>query len=96
MSTGNRNRTSAGSGGTSLDLEYFRSKLTETLEILETRETAIKKDVRSGLNSDSKERAVQLENSDVLNALSDDASIQINAVRHALAKNVVRRLSKAV
>lgn len=85
----NRDRTSepvADSQESHLDYGYFRRVLTETLDVLRGREAAIKRDVRSGLNSDSKERAVQLENSEVLNALSSDASTQIEAIHQALAR----------
>ena len=69
-----------------IDFEYFKRELTDALGVIKGREAAIRKDVRGGLNSDSKERAVQLENSEVLNALSDDAYLQIEAINRALAR----------
>ncbi len=84
MTTSDRDQANAGNAQSRLDVDFFRRTLSDSLAVLQGRETAIRKDVRSGLNSDSKERAVQLENSEVLNALSDDAHEQIQAVRHAL------------
>ncbi len=86
MTTNERSANPGKAGRTGLDLAFFRRTLTESLDVLQGREAAIRKDVRSGLNSDSKERAVQLENSEVLNALSDDAHEQIEAIRHALSR----------
>jgi RNA polymerase-binding transcription factor DksA len=75
-----------GSSGPHLDYDYFRRTLNNALDVLKGREAAIRKDVRSGLDSDSKERAVELENSEVLNALSDDAYLQIQAIQQALSR----------
>ena len=86
MKSKNSDKVSEGSSQPKLDLDYFRRTLDDALSVLQGRENAIRKDVRSGLNPDSKERAVQLENSEVLNALSDDAHTQIEAVKIALSR----------
>ena len=86
MTNKKHDKVPEGSPQSRLDYEYFRRTLNDALGVLQGRETAIRKDVRSGLNSDSKERAVQLENSEVLNALSDDAHLQIEAVKLALSR----------
>lgn len=86
MSTEKSDPSAHASQNGQLDYEYFRKQLNDALAVLKGREAAIKKDVRSGLDSDSKERAVELENSEVLNALSNDAYMQIEAVQRALAR----------
>ena len=86
MSTVKSDKMFEETSNSSLDYDFFKNLLTERLEALTTREVAIRHDVRRGLNSDSAERAVELENADVLNALSDGAMSQIEEINFALAR----------
>ncbi len=47
---------------------------------------AIKRDFAQGLDADSKERAVQLQNAEVLNALMLQAQKELNEVNQKLVK----------
>jgi len=53
---------------------------------LQARLDAIKKDYRRGLNSDSEERAVELENAEVLEAIAKSTANELQGIEKRLAE----------
>lgn len=70
----------------SLDTTPYRARLLESREQLRSRLTALKRDVRAPLDSDSEEQATQLENRDVELALDDEARAELADIERALAR----------
>ena len=64
----------------------IRQALTNKLDELTARLERITKNVRSGLDSDSEERAKQLEDSEVVDALGNDARTEIAKIKVALRR----------
>ncbi|NVJ59590.1 MAG: hypothetical protein HWE27_04325 [Gammaproteobacteria bacterium] len=62
-----------------------REKLLRQRQTLQERVEAIKQDFKSGLPADSEERAQQLENADVLNALMQHALKEIEKIDSKLS-----------
>jgi DnaK suppressor protein len=61
------------------DLEQKQAELTD-------RVSRIKKDITSGLDSDSQEQATQLENQEVLDALANEATSELSQINAALQR----------
>lgn len=66
--------------------ESEKSRLIEKRNELRLRLDAIEKDYRKGLDADSEERAVQLENADVQEAIAKSASEELQRIDEELAK----------
>ncbi len=66
------------------NIEQLKKKRDELRERLE----AIEKDYRAGLDADSKERAVQLENAEVLNEISRSTAEELENIEKEIAKLV--------
>ena len=64
----------------------IRLRLEEKLGELTARLERITRNVRSGLDSDSEERAKQLEDSEVVDALGNDARTEIEKIKVALRR----------
>lgn len=62
------------------------AELLERREILERRIRAIRSDLGRGLDDDSVERAVEVENDEVLAGLEHDACVELRAISAALAR----------
>ncbi len=65
-----------------MNLEQLKHKKAE----LEARIEAIKNDFRQGLDHDSEERAVQLENAEVLNELMKQAMEELSEINAKLSR----------
>lgn len=65
-------------------MKYSVEQLQQRKLELEQRIKAIKADFAEGLDADSEERAVQLENAEVLNALMRQALDELAKVNHQL------------
>lgn len=63
-----------------------RGRLEEQLAVLTARLERITTNVRRGLESDSEERAKQLEDSEVVDALGNEARAEIVKIKRALAR----------
>ena len=66
--------------------ENKKSQLIEKRDELRLRIESIEKDYRIGLDPDSGERAVQLENADVQEAIAKAASEELQRIEKELAK----------
>ncbi len=64
----------------------LRARLQEKLDELNARLERITENVRRGLESDSEERAKQLEDSEVVDALGNDARAEIAKIKLALER----------
>lgn len=65
--------------------ESEKSRLIEKRDELRSRLDAIEKDYRQGLDADSEERAVQLENADVQEAIAKSTSEELQRIEEELA-----------
>jgi hypothetical protein len=63
-----------------------RTRLLAERDALRTRLQAIRDDYRQGLDADSEERAVQLENREVLDAIARATSAELERVERRLAE----------
>ena len=63
-----------------------RGRLEQQLSVLTARLERITTNVRRGLESDSEERAKQLEDSEVVDALGNEARAEIAKIKRALAR----------
>lgn len=68
------------------DTQTEKQKLTEKRDELRARLESIEKDYRQGLDSDSEERAVQLENAEVLDGIAKAAAEELQRVEERLAQ----------
>ena len=66
--------------------EQLRTKLLQEKAELSERLNKIKADVTGGLEADSKEQAAQLENQEVLDALANEATEQLQLITQALQR----------
>ena len=66
--------------------EIEKDQLIEKSDELRSRLEAIEKDYRQGLDSDSEEQAVQLENAEVQEAIAKAASEELQRIEEKLAK----------
>lgn len=66
--------------------ETIRAKLQSQKEVLEQRLERIGESHRRPLESDSKERAAQLENQEVVDALGNEARLELRQISAALAR----------
>lgn len=66
-------------------METDRQELLDRREVLRKRLAAIRADLASGLNADSEEQAVQLENIEVLAEIRRLAEAELESVEIALA-----------
>ena len=64
----------------------LRARLEQQKIELTTRVSSIKADVGRGLEADSKEQAVQLENKEVLDALGNEATSELEKISAALQR----------
>ena len=64
----------------------LRKALEDKKVELNERVTSIKKDITSGLDSDSQEQATQLENQEVLDALANEATREVAQINTALQR----------
>ena len=69
----------------SADEEILRKLTSQRVEFTQ-RLQAIKKDAGTGLNADSAEQVVELENADVLNELAREAEEELGKVNAAIAR----------
>lgn len=72
-------------------LEYDLKSLLLREKKLQERLQAIAVDIRSGLDPDSEERAVQLENREVLEEIERVTAIELTSVRQLIADAKARR-----
>ncbi len=63
-----------------------RAALTEKEARLQIRLDRIKNNMRSGFHPDSSERATEMENAEVLDALGNEARAELSAIRQALKR----------
>lgn len=68
------------------NVENEKTLLTKKRDELRSRIDAIEKDYRQGLDADSEERAVQLENAEVQEAIAKAASEELQRIEEELAK----------
>lgn len=66
--------------------EALRAKLNQKKEELATRLTRISANLRRGYEADSKERAKQLEDNEVVDALGNEARVEIAKISAALRR----------
>lgn len=66
--------------------ESEKEQLIEKRNELRTRLESIEKDYRQGLDADSEEQAVQLENAEVLEAIAKSTSEELQRIEDRLAK----------
>jgi len=66
--------------------ESKKAQLIKKRDELRSRLDSIEKDYRQGLDPDSEERAVQLENADVQEAIAKSASEELQRIEEELAK----------
>jgi len=67
-------------------IESEKAQLIEKRNELQARIEAIEKDYQQGLDSDSEERAVQLENAEVLEGIARSASEELQRIEERLAE----------
>ena len=65
--------------------DYMMQELLDRRDELVTRLESIEKDYRNGLDADSTERAVQLENAEVLSGIASAAANEIDKIERKLA-----------
>lgn len=65
-------------------IEAARAALKDKEELLQTRLDRIKNNMRSGFHPDSSERATEMENAEVLDALGNEARRELTLIRKAL------------
>ena len=63
-----------------------KQQLIEKRDELRARLEAIEKDYRQGLDSDSEERAMQLENAEVLDGIAKSTAEELHRIEEQLAK----------
>jgi RNA polymerase-binding transcription factor DksA len=68
------------------ELAAEKARLLARREALRARLEAIKQDIRQGLESDSEERATQLANAEVLEAIARSAAEELERVELRLAR----------
>ena len=68
------------------EIESEKSRLLEKRDELRTRLEAIRKDVRRGLEADFEERAIQLENDEVLAGIAKATAAELESVEERLAR----------
>ena len=68
------------------EIESEKSRLLEKRDELRARLEAIRKDVRRGLEADFEERAIQLENDEVLAGIAKATAAELESVEERLAK----------
>ena len=66
------------------NIEEEKARLLTRKQELQDRIEAIEKDYRKGLDADSEERAVQLENADVLSGISKAAAEELDQIEKRL------------
>jgi len=66
--------------------ENGKTRLTEKRDELRSRLEAIEKDYRQGLDSNSEEQAIQLENAEVQEAIAKSTSEELQRIEEKLAK----------
>lgn len=69
-----------------LSTDQLRTKLLQHKAELTDRVSKIKADVTGGLEADSKEQAAQLENQEVLDALANEATAELELIGAALLR----------
>ncbi|MCP4038481.1 MAG: TraR/DksA family transcriptional regulator [bacterium] len=67
-------------------LDKIREDLTKRLEILTTRAGKVERNLRRRTNTDSEERAQEIQNDEVLEDLDEHARSEIDQIRAALAR----------
>jgi RNA polymerase-binding transcription factor DksA len=68
------------------EIESEKSRLLEKRDELRARLEAIRKDVRRGLEADFEERAIQLENDEVLAGIAKATAAELESVEERLAR----------
>jgi RNA polymerase-binding transcription factor DksA len=68
------------------EIESEKSRLIEKRDELRARLEAIRKDVRRGLEADFEERAIQLENDEVLAGIAKATAAELESVEERLAR----------
>lgn len=68
------------------EIESEKSRLLEKRDELRARLEAIRKDVRRGLEADFEERAIQLENDEVLAGIARATAAELESIEERLAK----------
>lgn len=66
--------------------DAIRRRLEERLAVLRRRTGEVERDLRMQRNPDSEERAIEMENDDVLEALEDGGRAEIARIQAALAR----------
>lgn len=69
-----------------MNTENEKARLVEKRDELRLRLDSIEKDYRQGLDADSEERAVQLENAEVQEAIAKSTSEELQRIENVLAK----------
>jgi RNA polymerase-binding transcription factor DksA len=68
------------------EIESEKSRLLEKRDELRARLEAIRKDVRRGLEADFEERAIQLENDEVLAGIAKATAAELESIEERLAR----------
>jgi DnaK suppressor protein len=73
-------------GGIMIDSKHVRTTLVKKLEVLEARGTKIGKEIRQASEPDAEERAIALENAEVLQKLDHQVASEIQLLRGAIQR----------
>jgi RNA polymerase-binding transcription factor DksA len=68
------------------EIESEKNRLLEKRDELRARLEAIRKDVRRGLEADFEERAIQLENDEVLAGIAEATAAELESIEERLAR----------